>query len=112
MLMLCQTTIIHAIVFQLLCMGVNTGQLRKLTGKKIIQNVVLEESFEDTLDCEKDKQVGPRANQAGTISGSKDVDVHTACHKLLWHTSNVQVTDCTVLVHNLTCGSLPVERTL
>ena len=34
--------------------------------------MVLEDSFEDILDCQKDEQVGPRANQARSVSGSKN----------------------------------------
>ena len=42
--------------------------------------MVLEENFVDTLDCQKDKQVSPRANQAWTCSGGgKMMELRLSC---------------------------------
>lgn len=55
--------VIHTSYFQLLCRDTKVGHWRSLKGKNgFISNMVLEESCTDTLDCQKDEQVGPRAN--------------------------------------------------
>ena len=42
---------------------------------------MLEESFVDTLECKKDKQVSLRSNQTWTVSGGKSDEVEAV---LLW----------------------------
>ena len=60
--------IIYTLVFLITMYRCESWTIKKADKKEIvflyIYNVVLEESFVDTLDCQKDKQVGPRANQA------------------------------------------------
>ena len=69
-----KTKIIHTLIFLITMYGCESWAVKKADGFLcfLFWHVVLEESFVDTLDCPKDEQVGPRANQAWNISGGKN----------------------------------------
>lgn len=48
------------------------------------RNTVLEENSADTLDRQEDKQVGPRANQAGNIAGGTHDDTEAVLLQAHW----------------------------
>ena len=56
--------IIHALIVPVTMYGCESWTVKKAGRKKngLIWKMVLEESSMDTLDCQKEEQVGPRAN--------------------------------------------------
>ena len=63
---------IHTVVVPITVYGCESWTVKKWQEKNgFTWNVASEESSTDTLDCQKDEQVGPGANWAWTVTGGK-----------------------------------------